>query len=302
MSKESKSWIFLVFLAIIWGSSFILMKKGMYTSEGVDIFSDRQVASLRIVIAGAVLFPFALKSFSKLRDFKTVLFLMVVGLCGNFFPAYLFTYAETGVSSGLTGMMNSFVPIFALTIGFFIFKESLTKIQVIGVSIGVIGVVLLTLSGSSVEMKGDWSHLSAIVLATLCYAISVNTIKYKLSHLKSLELAALAFSVILFPSIIIGYFSGTLEVFESNDFAFQGLFYISILSVLGTAVALVVFNKLISISSVLFATSVTYLIPVVAGVIGLYYGESISVFQVLSMFLVLSGVFVANYLGKKSVK
>lgn len=298
MSKELKGWVLLVLLAMIWGSSFILMKKGMYTVEGIAIFSDRQVASLRIVIAGLVLFPFALRSFSKLKDFKTVLFLMVVGLCGNFLPAYLFTYAETGVSSGLTGMMNSFVPIFALSIGFLVFKERLTKVQMVGVFIGVIGVVLLMLAGNDINMKGDWSHLGAIVLATFCYAISVNTIKYKLKHLKSVELAALAFSLILLPSLIIGYFSGTIETFETNKYAYQGLFYISILSVLGTAVALVLFNQLIAISSVLFATSVTYLIPVVAAVIGLYYGEVISVFQISSMFLVLSGVFVANYLGK----
>ncbi len=270
----------------------------MYTSDGVEIFSDSQVASMRIIIAGLVLFPFAFRSFSKLKKIKTLMFLIVVGLCGNFFPAYLFTYAETGVSSGLTGMMNSFVPIFALSIGFIVFRERLSKVQVVGVSVGVIGVVLLMLAGNDIYMKGDWSHLGAIVLATFCYAISVNTIKYKLAHLKSIELAALAFLLILLPSLLIGYFSGIMETFENNDFAFQGLFFVSILSVLGTAIALVLFNKLISMSSVLFATSVTYLIPLVAAFIGLYFGEKISVFQFASMFLVLSGVFVANYLGK----
>ncbi len=298
MSKELKSWLLLVLLALVWGSSFILMKKGMYTSDGVDIFSDRQVASLRMVIAGLVLFPFAARSFVKLKDFKTLLFLMIVGLCGNFFPAYLFTYAVTGVSSGLTGMMNSFVPVFALSIGFLFFKERLTKVQLIGVFIGVVGVILLMFAGSNIEMKGDWTHLTAIVMATLCYAVSVNVIKYKLKHLKSVELAALAFLLILVPSAIIGYSEGTVGVILNNDFAFQGLFYISILSVLGTAIALIFFNHLISISSVLFATSVTYLIPIVAAVIGFYHGEKLSLFQVVSVFVVLSGVFVANYLGK----
>ena len=299
MSKESKSWFYLIVLALIWGSSFILMKKGMYTSDGVDIFSDSQVASLRMVIAGSVLLPFAIRSFSKLKNMKTIFFVSIVGLCGNFFPAYLFTYAETGVSSGLAGMLSSFTPVFALTIGFLFFKERLNGVQFLGVVIGVVGVVLLMFAGKNVEIEGSWSHLLAVILAALCYAISVNTIKYKLSHFNSIDLAALAFSLILIPSALIGVSNGTMIKITSNEFAFQGLIYISILSVLGTAIALVMFNKLISISSVLFATSVTYLIPVVAVLIGLSFGEKLSVYQVGSMLIVLTGVFVSNYWGKK---
>lgn len=299
MSKESRAWFYLIVLALIWGSSFILMKKGMYTSEGADIFSDSQVASLRMVIAGSVLLPFAIRSISKLKDIKTVFFVLIVGTCGNFFPAFLFTYAETGVSSGLAGMLSSFTPIFALTIGFLFFKERLNKIQLMGVVIGVVGVILLVLAGKNVEVKGEWSHLMAVILAALCYAISVNTIKYKLGHFKSLELAALAFALILIPSIIIGVYNGTVKEIYTNEFALQGLGYITLLSVVGTAIALVMFNKMIAISSVLFATSVTYLIPVVAVVIGLCFGEKLSLYQVGSMFIILLGVFVSNYLGKR---
>ncbi|HIP32488.1 MAG TPA: DMT family transporter [Crocinitomicaceae bacterium] len=301
MSKESKAWLYLITLSVIWGSSFILMKRGMFTTPGQPIFSDVEVASLRMVIAGSVLLPFAFRSMSKLKDIKTFLFLCVVGLCGNFFPAYLFTYAETGVSSGLAGMMNSFTPIFALTIGFFVFKERLNKLQSLGVVIGVVGVVLLMISGKNFEVKGEWSHIFAIVGATFCYAISVNTIKYKLPHLRSIELAALAFSVILLPSLLIGLKSGVIETIKTNEFALEGLFYITILSVIGTAMALIIFNKMISISSVLFATSVTYLIPIVAVVIGLYFGEQIGWIQIIAMGIVLLGVFIANYLGKKQV-
>ena len=141
-------------------------------------------------------------------------------------------------------------------------------------------------------------HVGAIVIATLCYAISVNVIKYKLSHLKNIELAALAFSLILFPSLLIGFCSGTIKTIQENEFALQGVFYISILSIVGTAIALVLFNNLISNSSVLFATSVTYLIPVVAVVIGLYFGEKTEFVSSWFNGCCLSGVFVANYLGK----
>lgn len=299
MTKEKKGWLYLILLALIWGSSFILMKKGMFTSDGQDIFSDSQVASLRMIFAGTVLLPFAFRSIHKLKNLKTTLFLLVVGLCGNFFPAFLFTYAETGVSSGFTGMLNSFTPIFALSIGFIVFKERLTKIQITGVTIGITGVVLLMIAGKNLEIKGEWSHLFAIVLATLFYAISLNTIKHRLSHLKSLEIASLAFFLILMPSIIVGLNNGTLDTISTNKFALQGMFYIAILSVIGTAIALVIFNQLIAISSVLFASSVTYLIPVVAVLIGLYFGEKISILQIGAMLIVLGGVFIANYLGRK---
>ncbi|MBL1281411.1 MAG: DMT family transporter [Fluviicola sp.] len=299
MSKESKAWMYLIVLSLIWGSSFILMKRGMHTLSGDAIFSDAQVASIRLVIASLVLFPWAIKAIKRLKNIKSLLFLAIVGLCGNFLPAYLFTYAETGVSSGLAGMMNSFTPIFALTIGFLIFKERLNKVQMLGVSIGVVGVVLLMVASKNFEIIGEWSHIIAVVIATLCYAISVNTIKYKLPHLKSIELAALAFLLILIPSAIIGLNSGVIETIQNNEFAMEGLLYIAILSVVGTAFALILFNKMIAISSVLFATSVTYLIPIVAVLIGLYFGERIGWYQVFAMLLVLFGVFVANYLGRK---
>ena len=299
MSKEGKSWFYLILLAIIWGSSFILMKKGMYTDDGQDIFSDTQVASIRMIIAGVVLLPFAFKSLKKIKDFKLVLLLLVVGFFGNFFPAFLYTYAETGVSSGYTGMLTSFTPIFALTIGFLLFKDRLAPVQIVGVMIGVVGVILLMIAGKDLELNGEWSHLFAIVLATLFYGISLNTIKHKLHHLKSMEIASLSFFLVLTPSIIAGATNGTVDVIITNEFALEGLFYIAILSVIGTAFALIVFNKMIALSSVLFASSVTYLIPIVAVLIGLYFGEKISIFQVGSMFIVLLGVFIANILGKK---
>jgi len=299
MSKESKAWYYLITLSLIWGSSFILMKRGMYTISGEPIYTDVQVASIRLVIASLVLLPFAFKAIYRFKKMNTLLFLFVVGACGNFFPAYLFTYAETGVSSGLAGMMNSFTPIFALTIGFIVFKKRLNGVEILGVLIGITGAVLLMMAGKNFEAKGEWSHIFAVVIATLCYAISVNTIKYKLPHLKSIELASLAFLLILIPSLVIGFKSGVVETTLTNEYAFRGLGYIAVLSIVGTAFALIIFNKMIAISSVLFSTSVTYLIPIVAALIGLFYGERIGFYQITAMGVVLFGVFVANYLGKQ---
>ena len=302
MIKTYKSWFLLILLAFIWGSSFILMKLGMFTSEGKAIFSDTQVAALRMLIAALALLPFAIKALNKLKSARNLLLLTLVGFAGNFLPAFLFTYAETGLSSGYAGMLNSFVPIFALVIGFVVFKNKLTTLQVSGIAIGTLGIILLTLSGADLSLSGSWTHVGAILIATLCYAISVNTIKYTLQHLSGLEITALSFTLTIVPSIIINLYSGTLEAIQTNEYAYQGLGFIIILSVVGTAFAVVLFNVLISNSSVLFASSVTYLIPVVAVIIGLSFNEHINIYQIGSMAIVLTGVFVANVLGKKKLR
>ncbi len=298
MSDRSKSWIMLIILALIWGSSFILMKKAMYTESGEHIYTDTQVGALRMVFAALTLLPFAIKGIRQLNSFKKFALLSIVGLCGNFFPSFLFTYAETGISSGYTGMLNSCTPIFAIILGAIIFRDKLTKRQYIGVGIGTTGVILLMLAGQNLSMSGSWMHILAVVLATLCYGISLNVIKHTLQGMKSFEIAALAFFIILIPSIIIAWQQGSLETFQASKQNQLAVIYIIILSVVGTAIALIIFNRMIALSNVLFASSVTYLIPIVAVVIGLGFGEEINIWQILSMLVVISGIFIAN--GSKS--
>jgi drug/metabolite transporter (DMT)-like permease len=299
MSKQTISWLLLILLACIWGSSFILMKKGMFAEDGTAIFSSEQVGSLRMLIAALALLPISIGKLKKL-SWINILPLAIVGFCGNFFPAFLFTYAETGISSGLAGMLNSFTPIFTIIIGFLFFKTKLTNKQIIGTVIGTLGIIALVLTGKTASLNGDWDHILAIVLATLLYAISLTTIKNKLSNFNSFEITSLAF-LILLPFSIGGFFlTDTLQTFKSNPLANQGIFYIVILSIIGTALAVVLFNRIIAFSSALFASSVTYFIPIVAVLIGFTFGETINLWQVLSMLIVLSGVIIANISLKKS--
>lgn len=298
VSKELKSWILLLVLACVWGSSFILMKKSMFTTTNEAIFTDGQVGSLRMLIASLVLLPFAIKAITKLKIQKNIPPLLTVGVCGSFIPAFLFTYAETGISSGYAGMLNSFTPIFALLIGFFVFKDRLTRIQMIGVGIAAVGVIALMLAGQNLSIKGDFTHIFAIVIATLLYAVSLNTIKHKLQHLKGVEITSLSFVLILFPAIIISVINGSFSTITNNPHAGEGLLYLGALSIVGTALAVVVFNQLITMSSILFASSVTYLIPIVAVIIGLSFGEHINGQQIGSMSLILIGIFLSNMLPK----
>ena len=297
--KSLLNWILLIVLGIIWGSSFILMKLGMYDSEGKPVFRDDQVASLRMSIAGLVLAPIALRHIRKIGNWKQLLFLGVVGFAGNFIPAFLFTFAETKVSSGYAGMLNSFTPIFALVIGFIFYGDRLTKVQLAGVSIGTIGIVLLTFSGGNLDSTGSLVHIGAIIFATLCYGLSVNVIKNSLQGLRSFEITALSFFLIFWPSILISYFNGSFDTINIHPSASNSLMYIVILSVIGTAFAVYLFNILISRSSILFASSVTYIIPISAVLIGFSFKESINWQQIASMAVILLGVYVANVLSKR---
>jgi drug/metabolite transporter (DMT)-like permease len=301
MNAAVLNWFLLLLLSTIWGSSFILMKLGMETTHGEAIFTHTQVAALRMSIAALFLLPFALRAISKLRS-QNIWKLVIVGIFGNFAPAFLFTFAETGISTGYAGMLNSCTPIFALLIGFAVFQNRLNRLQILGVIIGTLGIVGLTTSGQAFSISGSWIHVGAVVLATLGYAISLNTIKYTLQHLKSVEITALSFFLLLIPGIPAVFLSGSISTIAENPHALSGLGYIALLSIIGTAFAVILFNRLISNTSILFASSVTYLIPVVAILIGLALNETINVFQVGSMLIILSGVFVANVLGKKKLK
>lgn len=271
------------------------MKKGMFDSNEKTLFTDVQVGTLRMLIASLVLLPFAIPKLKKIRSFKDFLFLTIVGFSGNFFPAYLFTYSELGLSSGFAGMLNSFTPIFTILIGFFVFSVRLSTAQIIGVIIGTVGIVALMFAGKDISMTGTWYHIFAIVLATLFYGISLNTIKHTLQKYSAVEITSLAFFILLIPSVCMFFISGTPKTIQTNPEALNGLGYISILAIVGTAFAVIVFNRIISYSSALFASSVTYFIPVVAVLIGLGFKETISWLQIGSMFIILIGVFIANY-------
>jgi len=295
MEKKSiLSWFLLVLLSIVWGSSFILMLRGMQTEDGTPIYSDVQVGALRMTIAGLVMFPFGIFLLKKIKSIRLFFALLIVGTCGNFIPAFLFTYAETELSSGLTGMLNSFTSFFTIIIGYTVFKQAVSKRQVYGLLIAFAGICLLV--GSSVlDGTISWPHIGAVVLATVMYATSLNTIKYECQSLRSLEITALAFTLVSLPALAVSYFSGAFTVMTKNVNGYTGLGYIAILSVVGTCIAVILFNRIIAWKSAVFASSVTYLIPIVAIILGCYLNaETIQWQQILGMVVIIGGVALAN--------
>ncbi|HZH85682.1 MAG TPA: DMT family transporter [Brumimicrobium sp.] len=293
----------LILLSIVWGSSFILMKRGMIDkATGANIFSSNQVGAMRMLFASSVLLPFGLRSLKIISSVKIGLSLAVVSLIGSFIPAFLFTYAETGISSGYAGMLNSTTPIFTLIIGAMLFRQKLIKTQVLGVLIGTVGIITLVNGVSIVDTSGTFYHVFAVVFATLGYALSTNTIRYNLSHLPPLKVTSVAFVFAFLPALLLFFYFDTPSVIVHNEHANKALVFILILSVIGTALSVILFNYLISKTSALYASSVTYLIPIVAVFIGFIDGETISWIQVLAMIIILLGVFTANKMKKQNIK
>ena len=287
LNKNVWQWITLLFLAIIWGSSFILMKKGLV------VYSPNVVAALRISLAFIVLAPFAIKFVKKvkLKDWK---YLVFAGVIGNGIPAFLFTFAQTEVASSLTGILNSLVPIFSLIFGVILFNTKPVKTQVLGIFLGLVGACGLIFSNGLPTENSNFYYTLLIVLATVCYALSVNVIKTYLKEINSIHIAALSFLSIGPFAIIYLLTTNFVAVTINNPASFVALIYISILAILGTALAIIVFNMLIKTTTTIFATSVTYLIPIVAIFWGLFDGETLSINQVISALITLVGIYFIN--------
>lgn len=287
LSKPLWQFFAILLLAFIWGSSFILMKKGLVA------YSHHEVATLRIVIAFLCFLPFILYNIKKV-DKKYWKHLIIVGLFGNGIPAFLFTKAETGLNSSLAGMLNSLVPLFTILLGVLFFKVPTNKLKFIGVFIGLIGAVMLITGNGFDISESETSYSFYVIAATLCYAISVNTIKKYLQEVNSIVVSSFAFLFIGPPLLIYLFTTDFVHTTFNNPEATTALSYIFILSLFGTAFSLIIFNMLVKQTSALFASTVTYLIPVFAIMWGIFDGELINLIQVLGIVVILVGIYFVN--------
>ncbi len=288
MNVRTVSWLILITLSVVWGSSFILMKRGL------EAFSSQQVAAMRISIAFVVLVPLLLKHYQiDLKKYWKGLLMM--GFFGNFLPAFLFTAAETQISSSLAGMLNALTPLFAVIVAFLWFKIKPSSKKFSGLIVGFIAACGLILFDSGEDVFRNFSYGFLVLLATMSYAISANAIKRYLYDLNSVKATVWAFCF-TGPPALIYLLVGTdfTTRVQNHPGAGPALLYIAILAVVGTAVAVVLFNILIKNAGVLFASSCTYLIPVVAILWGIFDGETVNGAQFLSMGAVILSVYLIN--------
>lgn len=290
MSKTLQSWLLLIILSIIWGSSFILIKKGL------EVYSPLQVACLRIGIAGLSLLPIALMNLKKVsaKQFK---YILAFGLCNAGLPAFLFAMAQTKINSSTSGILNSLTPLFTFLVGILFFKVLFTYQKLLGVIIGFVGALMLILYRDS-EITGgtEQTHIIyflMIVFATLLYGFSANIIKHHLQDVPGKVISSFAYLSYGVPLIGVLFFTGFTETVQQPQ-ALESLGYIALLAVAGSAVAIIFFSKLIQMSNALFASFVTYLIPVVAILWGWFIGESVSVITFFALIIILVGVTIAS--------
>jgi drug/metabolite transporter (DMT)-like permease len=284
ISKHLK-WVYLIVLSIIWGSSFILIKKGLVG------LSALQLGSLRIIFAALFLLVIGFKSVATIPKPKWK-YVALTSLFGTFIPAYLFAIAETEIDSSITAILNALTPLNTLIFGALFFEISFQKKQIWGVLIGFIGSVFLVFNGALNHPGHNYYFAFLVIIATLCYAINVNLIKRYLSDLSPLSITTGNFMVLLLPALFILIFSGFFDVVQVENVQHSVLF-ILLLGVLGTGIANVLFFKLIQIATPVFATSVTYLIPIVAFFWGLLDNETLTPIQFFGAFVILVGVYLS---------
>ncbi|MFP4024695.1 MAG: DMT family transporter [Thiohalospira sp.] len=293
LENKGWQWATLIFLSLIWGSSFILMKKGLRS------YSHDQVAALRLFISFVAFIPFIIKNLKKLTK-DNVVSLLIVGFIGSGAPAFLFTKAQTQVDSSMAGILNSLTPLFTLIIGLIFYKSTAKLINAIGIILGLIGamgLILQSVNGGIIAENINYYGLF-IIVATICYGINVNQVRYKIKGLNGLEITSLAFMFVGPLAGLYLLFSDFSFTSTTNDYLLN-LGYIGILAVIGTVLALVIFNTLIQHTSAIFGSSVTYIIPVFAIMWGLFDGETLSILQFFWITLIIIGVYLVNKRDKK---
>ncbi len=288
MKNLNVKWLYLLILSIIWGSSFILIKKSLLG------LTPYQLGALRTIFTGLLLFIAGYNSLKNINR-QQWKWIAISGFLGSFFPAFFFAIAETEIDSAVASILNSLVPLNTILLGFAVFKIASTKRQVLGVIIGFIGTAILIFKGSELNPHQNYLYAGFVIASTIMYACNVNIIKRYLQDVKPLSIATGNYIFIIIPAFIILLFTDffTQERLSHPELKIS-LIYVLILSLFGTALAKVLFNKLVHISTPVFASSVTYVMPIVALVWGVLDGEAFSFMQGVASLLILLGVYLSH--------
>lgn len=286
--KNVTAIILLLLLSLIWGSSFILIE------QGLKVFAPDEVGALRVTAAAVFLFPLTMV---RIREVKKEDYykLFLSGLMGVFIPAFLFATAQTNLSSSLAGILNTLSPVWTMIIGALLFGQRLRGYALVGIVISFAGTILLALSRSGDAVTGINAYALLIVLACALYGTNLNWLKYKVQNISTLTITSV--SIFLIGPL------GALYLFGFSDFtqklttepgAWRAFGFILILALMSTAVANLLFTKLLKISTPLFSSSVTYIMPIVAVTWGVLFGETLHTGHFIGMAAILGGVYLAN--------
>ena len=287
MRNTQLRWIYLIILSIVWGSSFILMKKALIGLTPI------QVGALRILITAFVLVLVGYKAVFTIKK-QHWYYIFLTAILGTFFPAFLFAYAIKGIDSSITSILNSLTPLNTLIIGALLFGFSFMRHQLIGILVGLIGTAILIFKGAELNPNQNYWYALLVILSSIGYAFNVNILKKHLSDLSALAVTTGNFIILIIPTFIVLWYSDFFQAFDYSETTYTSLMYMTILAVIGTAFAKTLFNRLVQMSSPVFSTSVTYLIPIVAVFWGVLDGENLTAIQLIGGALILLGVYLTN--------
>ncbi len=288
MGNTRNKWVYLFLLSIIWGSSYILIKRGLVG------LSPIQLGSVRIVFSTIFLLLMGYKSLKGLSKYQWK-WLIITGFLGTFFPSFFFAFAQQYIDSAVAAIMNSLTPIFTLLIGVGFFATKIITRQFFGVFLGFLGSVSLIWGGSQISSDQPVGYVLLIICASMCYAVNIYFLKHKLSEVSPMAMTLGNFIAILPPAVVLLLFSDffSMKTIQSEE-VLTSLGFIALLAFFGTAIAKVMFNRFVKMASAVFVSSVTYTLPIVALFWGMLDGEQLSSFQLLAALVILIGVYLSN--------
>ena len=288
INLNNKYWQYLtlIFLSIIWGTSFILIKRGLNSYSGI------QIASLRMFSAFIFVLPFIPKALKKIKK-QHIIYLSFIAIIGNGLTAFLFAFSQNFIESSVAGMLNATAPITTYIIGIVFYHVTVKKHKIFGLIIGLFGAILLLYFNITKEINNNLFYMLLLIMAAGFYSTNVSMVKYNLKDLNGITISILTFAIIG-PIAGIIFFTSDLQTAYNTPTFLPSTIYIIILALLSSVIATVIFNILIKYTSTIFASTVTYLIPIVAVIWGFIDGENIGIFEVLSVFIIITGIYLVN--------
>jgi drug/metabolite transporter (DMT)-like permease len=285
-------WLYLFLLSLIWGSSYILIKRGLVGLSPIEL------GSVRIVISTIFLLVLGFNSLSGLTRYQWK-WLIITGFLGTFFPSFFFAFAQLHIDSSVAAILNSLTPIFTVLVGITLFATRMLARQYLGVVLGFVGSLGLVWGGTQINPNQPIGYVLLIISASMCYAINIHFLKHKLSAVTPMAMTLGNFIAILPPALIMLFFSDFFSFQKlQNPEVITSLGYVATLAFFGTAIAKVMFNRFVKMASTVFVSSVTYTLPIVALFWGTLDGEKISSYQLLSTVVILVGVSLAHKKNK----
>ena len=277
----------LIALGFIWGSSFILIKRGLV------VFDPMQVAALRLLITSLFMLPFIVYGYRQLPKGKFK-YIVISGIIGSGFPAFLFPLAQTQIDSSLAGILNSLTPVFTLLIGLLVFNIVVNRANIAGIVCGFAGAAVLILMRGSFQIEGEVFFAFWALMGSLCYGLNTNILKKYLQGVTPILIASGSMLCLGPPSAVYLFSTDFVQLMATDDYAWWSFLYVAIIGILGTGIALILFNRLLQRTNPLFASSGTYLIPAVAVFWGILDGEVFTLFHLTGIALIMSGIYLTR--------